>query len=332
MSGLGSLYGTHHFLWYVYAGIPAICGAITPLFLLEIYSISTRGDRTKARIALIGIIASYAILHSFSEHKEFRFLLPILPLIMVLAGHAMASLLYATTDVKSLNKLKFVALIAIILLNFPHLLYLGTFHQRGPIAMNKYFMDKIATSMYNKQIHIHYLMGCHSAPLYSHLHIPHVSIQAWHLDCSPECRSNGGAVCESDAFLLDPTAFITAAYDNESESSGFKVCDSREDGQCSMNPNKNIPTFIAMMQDDAAKTSYKLKELGMSHVASIKHTINALAWHQSNNSNCDFNSDEISICHNAFTILSLVDVHFEHMEVYQSNRVQESGDSRTAEP
>ena len=92
----------------MYAGIPAICGIVLPFFLWEIgvlISAALEGVRiTKtsssirqkqrshsssySRLVLLGIITLYIVLHSFSEHKEFRFLLPILPLVCILAGHS----------------------------------------------------------------------------------------------------------------------------------------------------------------------------------------------------------------------------------------------------
>jgi hypothetical protein len=38
--GHGSLYGTHPFLWYAYAGIPAIYGIALPFFLWEVAMLS----------------------------------------------------------------------------------------------------------------------------------------------------------------------------------------------------------------------------------------------------------------------------------------------------
>lgn len=321
--GLGSLYGTHPLLWYVYAGVPAICGATLVPFLMEIKALSSTvlcgtnrplGDSTKARIAILGIIVVYTMLHSVSGHKEFRFVLPILPLVVILAGSAMGRVLnsYDSTIRKRLTS--GVAVI-IALLNLPHLFYLAVIHQRGPIAVNHYLTDAITAMMPIQQpIIIHYLMGCHSAPLYSHLHIPNIRIRAWHLDCSPGCRSRDDISCESDTFLSDPMAFVASSYSGEDSN---QVCGSQEGEQCSLGQegNKEIPSFVVVMQNEALHINGRLKEHGMRHVVSIKHTIKSLALHRSVKRACDAAS-EGPICHDAFTILSLVDVNFEHIEVY----------------
>lgn len=297
-------------MWYIYAGIPAICGAILVPFLLELKSLLSvtnklTDDSAKARMTLLGIIISYVSLHSVSEHKEFRFLLPVLPFITVLAAHTMAQLFGKTISKKLRNSIMF----AFIVLNIPHLLYLGIIHQRGPIAVNQ-FLVKLITPVTQKQqpVHIHYLMGCHSAPLYSHLHMHDIHVRAWHLDCSPKCRSQSGVPCESDSFLVDPNAFIRSIYGDGSNQE-----------QCSLEHQKivgptNVPSFVVVMQDEAEKIHHILHELGMRHAGSIKHAIKSLTLHHSDSSTCSSTSH---ICHDAFTMLSLVDIHFVHMEVYQ---------------
>ena len=276
----------------------------------ELYILNTSktsGGSTEARMTILGIVITYTILHSFSEHKEFRFLLPILPLIILLAGHAMAEFFDAARDT-CLKNLKNVTLIGIALLNFPHLLYLGTIHQKGPIAVNKYLTDTIATSMQRMEhINIHYLMGCHSAPLYSHLHVPNVSIHAWYLDCSPDCRSRRDELCESDAFLVDPVTFVSDTYGDGS----YEGNEDQEDNY------RAIPTFVAVMQNEASKIDDKLIRLGMSHVASIRHSIKSLAWHQTNRQVCRNDFDPHLTNHGTTTVLSLVDINYEHVEVYQ---------------
>lgn len=328
--GLGSLYGTHPVLWYMYAGIPAICGAALVPFLLEMKDsikvisnpkLKRLNDDTKGRVQLLGIIIPYVILHSVSEHKEFRFVLPVLPLITVLAGHSIAHLT-DKNDPSFRKKLRNCFIATFVGLNIPHLLYLGTVHQRGPIAVNQYLTDKITAMMQTQRqqtIHVHYLMGCHSTPLYSHLHIPDVRIRVWVLDCSPDCRSQSDIVCQSDAFLANPEAFVTSVY----AEGNTQVCDNQDNEQCFLEQDKmlgfkDIPDFIVVMQDEAARIDHGLNRLGMRNVGSVKHTIKSLSLHQSNIPPCSSTFRDKSICHDSFTILSLLDIQFQHIEIYQA--------------
>ncbi|KAL7551850.1 hypothetical protein ACHAWF_015051 [Thalassiosira exigua] len=325
--GHGSLYGTHPFLWYFFAGIPAICGIMLPFFLWEVKRSIYEGS--DPLWTLTWIIMPYTILHSFSEHKEFRFCLPILPLICIIAGRSMARLARSSTSQnvregfksppESLAKMDLpkirLLLTALVIFNYPHLLYLCIVHQRGPIAANGHLTSLIARAQNSRQI-VHYLMGCHSAPLYSHLHVPSVRVNAWHLDCSPDCRSNPDQVCESDAFSSDPLGFVMSSY----SVSGGESC--LEFGKSCMDIDtvKEIPQYLVVMQDDAVLISDVLTiELNMSHVASIPHTVKYLSWHISTDWEASKKSQSHSSerDHDVITLLSVIDIHFDHMEIFQ---------------
>lgn len=281
-------------------------------------------DSTNARISLLRIPLSYTILHSFSEHKEFRFLLPILPLLVVLAGHSMAQLV-DTIPTRRKPLAVQIVFIACILLNFPHLLYLGIVHQRGPIASTQYLADEISTRIPREEpINIHFLMSCHSAPLYSHLHIPGIRIRAWHLDCPPDCRSRHDIECESDAFSSNPLSFVVNAYGNDNHINA-QVCRNKENYQCNDTQSEErglneTPDFVVVMQHNAVKIENILfNVLGMRHVASIRHTIKSFSWHQQENTICENRSSKTAFCHDAATVLSFIQIDFEHVEIYQQS-------------
>ena len=322
----------------------------------------------QARISLLWIIAPYIILHSISEHKEFRFLLPILPLICILTADVIVQLVIyfeghsnKWEGNKNIKTEAFLAssqrskplacsnvlIVALILLNYPHLIYLGTVHQRGPIAVNEYLTTAMAKETRDKsqngnniqnggrrnleQYSVHYLMGCHSAPLYSHLHVPHVQTSAWHLDCSPDCRSRPEAVCESDLFSMDPVGFVTSTYSVSGGGTKGDVCMEKEDNDCPLSSEsakaRQIPNFMIMMQNDAVEIDDELTgSLGMHHVASIRHSIKSLSLHlrkdrsASHNpyySHCLSQGIQERRCHAPATLFSFIDVHFEHMEIYR---------------
>jgi len=80
IQGNGSLYGTHPFHWYFTAGVPALTGILFPVLIYDL--LFARWNRASRNIWTV--IAFYVIAHSASAHKEFRFLLPILPIISLL--------------------------------------------------------------------------------------------------------------------------------------------------------------------------------------------------------------------------------------------------------
>jgi len=215
------------------------------------------------------IIASYTISHSSaSAHKEFRFLLPILPLFCVRAGHVIHNKMMAT---------RLRQLIAVVLLVVPNLIalaYLGTFHQGAPIQINQRIRQLVARGR-EKNYSVHYLMGCHSAPLYSHLHVPSIHIDAWALDCSPDCRASPDVDCESDLFSKDPTRFVDNVYNLlESETD---TCSSNieDEGFCAFEARK-VPDFLAVYSQEAFILKGRLDNMGLEEVDRFAHGINGL--------------------------------------------------------
>jgi phosphatidylinositol glycan class B len=79
-------YGTHPWHWYASSGAPTVLGALTPLVLAGVALAAPR------RRALAASAAFCAAALSASAHKEFRFLLPLLPPACAYAGAALAAL------------------------------------------------------------------------------------------------------------------------------------------------------------------------------------------------------------------------------------------------
>eukprot|EP00985_Skeletonema_marinoi_P000262 scaffold79_cov107-Skeletonema_marinoi.AAC.1 len=285
------------------------------MFLWEVLRLLTKtyprtndAEGTRSRLTIFWIIASYTILHSFSEHKEFRFLLPVLPLMLILAGHAMVQLLGDMSVYQSK-----LILVALCLLNYPHLIYLGAIHQRGPLSANAYLASIMNNAAQednsNNQFSVHYLMGCHSAPAYSHLHLTDVFVDVDYLDCSPECRSNEDITCESDAFSNDPYEFVQSTYVNtlDGECELEESIDTPSCTNIQRNiPSKQIPSFVVIMQDDASKIEVLLTDKwNATRVASVRHSVASISWHE------DTHNDVLSF-------LSLIDIHFEHIDIYST--------------
>ena len=218
------------------------------------------------------IVACYTIAHSMSTHKEFRFLLPMLPTLCLIAGSRLRDL-FSTLD---LSKRRFLLSMGAFL-NLCAIVYLGLFHQRAPIDVNRAILrtltdDKIGDSG-SRFFQLHYLMGCHSTPLLSHLHAPPLTFEPWYLDCSPECRADPELVCESDAFSKNPRHFLQQTYAFECfENDG-------NDESCSAtkeNSGRAIPDFIVCNAADLSEMSGSLRGMGMIEVGRFVNGINGI--------------------------------------------------------
>jgi hypothetical protein len=86
LSGGAAAYGTHPWHWYATSGGPTALGALTPLVVASA-ALARRGRRALPAAAVLCAAAL-----SGCAHKEFRFLLPLLPPACVYAGALLAAL------------------------------------------------------------------------------------------------------------------------------------------------------------------------------------------------------------------------------------------------
>lgn len=85
LGGGSALYGAHPWHWNLSQGFPAVAATLLPLMAL---GVALALDRRLAALAALSLAA-----YSLPAHKEFRFLLPALQLVMPYCGVAVAWLL-----------------------------------------------------------------------------------------------------------------------------------------------------------------------------------------------------------------------------------------------
>jgi len=106
-----------------------------------------------------------------------RFLLPIVPLLLVYSG-AFCSYLWSYRKAGRFSRLAKWLVILLFLLNGLMAGYFSMIHQRGTVdVMNHIAKDDQVSSVL-------FLMPCHSTPFYSYVHRP---IEMKILDCQPKC-------------------------------------------------------------------------------------------------------------------------------------------------
>eukprot|EP00536_Pseudo-nitzschia_multiseries_P001965 jgi/Psemu1/182555/e_gw1.26.206.1 len=269
IQGNGSLYGTHPFHWYLTAGIPALTGILFPVLVYDLLFASW----SRATRNLWTIVACYVLAHSASEHKELRFILPILPLISLLCGARIESLTRSLGPSKR-NRI----IMGFAGLNLIAVLYLGLVHQRAPIDVNRAILSAAHATQTSPldPIEVHYLMGCHSTPLLSHLHAPPTKFLPWYLDCSPNCRADPATDCESDTFSKDPDGFLQRTYfDCNGEQRMDATCTETMDER-NISGIRNIPDFVVCYSDDMRRMRNTLNMIGMKEIGRFVQGVNGI--------------------------------------------------------
>lgn len=163
--------------------------------------------RAACCVILCGVFRLPTVYHSVSPHKEFRFLLPVLPIAHAYAGQTVSAVL-APAGRRRRHRLGNTIAITLFVLHVPAAIYLSVWHQSGALSAVDAVATRIPAVVSSKMaaaataaaagktlavegepawldgeparvgqegdnpplVAVHFLMPCHSAPLHSHMH------------------------------------------------------------------------------------------------------------------------------------------------------------------
>ncbi|XP_027069635.2 mannosyltransferase APTG1-like isoform X1 [Coffea arabica] len=222
LSSGGDYYGTHPWHWYFTQGFTVMVFTFLPFVVAGIV--------ISKEWKLSGLIAWVVGIYSILGHKEFRFVLPVLPIALMFSAVALAKL--GKTNVsygqnkasqsaatRSSIKTK-LAVLFLLGTNLPMALYMSMVHQRGSEDV-MYYLSREAVN--GEITSVLFLTPCHATPYYSTLHH---DIPMRFLDCTPS--EEKGYLDESDKFMMDPVGFTSEFAKNWSIPSHIILFDSQE--------------------------------------------------------------------------------------------------------
>lgn len=211
---IGIHYGSHSWFWYIVFGIPIILGPSFLFLYYETFSIFKYVILRNFKRRIVDVVCSdifsvnefllcgtfiwTVFLYSIIPHKEFRFILPLAPIMFYLAG----SSLHKNFSIIKEIYISFFT-VSVIICNILGLLYLGLWHQVGSMAA----ISKLANIALNDPVNSNYLFltPCHATPLYSHLH---VNISTRFLTCEPNLRNEYNYKDEAEMFFHNPIKWL----------------------------------------------------------------------------------------------------------------------------
>ncbi|KAK4431922.1 GPI mannosyltransferase 3 [Sesamum alatum] len=218
----GDYYGTHAWHWYITQGFTVMVFTYLPF--------SVAGVIMSKEWKLPGLILWVLGTYSLLGHKEFRFVLPVLPIALMFSGYSLANLgkcelsKRKVKEISSSHKKRSLklqlAVVFLLVTNFPMAIYMSMIHQRGTEDVMHYLSNEARE---NKVKSILFLTPCHATPYYSTLHH---NIPMRFLDCTPS--EEKGIIDESDQFLDDPLGFATKFARNWTQPSHIVLFDSQE--------------------------------------------------------------------------------------------------------
>jgi phosphatidylinositol glycan class B len=188
VNSISLFYGVHTWHWYLTQGIPIIFTTFLPFLVYGFYCIYTDKTIYHRFKTLLFLSVWVIIIYSLLPHKEFRFIFPIVPILLMVVA-------YAIQHIGSLRWRKRIILF-LITTQLPLALYLSLWHQRGVIDVMLWMRTQPVKS-------IGILMPCHSTPWSS---ILHKDIPMWFLTCEPPLKET--TLDEADLFYQDPIDYL----------------------------------------------------------------------------------------------------------------------------
>lgn len=204
LGGVGDTYGKQHALWYVFAGTPLLLGPHGCPFLLSAWRILRRPVHFQRETVMLAVIGWTLAVYSLLSHKEFRFILPLLPLFVYTS-----SVCTYRPGIRVSGIVRRYTLALLVLSNLAPGLYFSLIHQRGTLDAIARLRDEIARANPSRPTDTLILTPCHATPLYSHLH---VNASVRFLTCEPNLDGLGDYADEADRFFADPVVWLDDNY------------------------------------------------------------------------------------------------------------------------
>ncbi|CAG8562542.1 14430_t:CDS:10, partial [Acaulospora morrowiae] len=214
LQSISLFYGVHPWHWYLTQGLPVILTSLISFIIFGIQSSMKKPhdwQHVKSLLQLIGwVVAVYSLL----GHKEFRFMYPLLPIFILIAGYGFQKIhdnVKSGSDEARTRSRKYLKLSVsfFLLTNIPMAYYASIVHQSGVIEVMNYLRKEVDNGGVKD---IGFLMPCHSTPFYSNLHR---RIDMWFLTCEPPLglQDVNKYMDEADQFYANPLEFLTNHFE-----------------------------------------------------------------------------------------------------------------------
>lgn len=162
-NNIGSFYGSHPWHWYFSVGLPTVLGINTLPFIFGVMETVKKSEKYPVSKQLLITIFLTLVVLSAVEHKEFRFVSPLLPLCLYVITDALSR-----WSIRASSTMLWTTALVILVGNVMPAWYLSTVHQKGPIELMPKLRE-IAREYRDEREHqanILFLMPCHSTPYY----------------------------------------------------------------------------------------------------------------------------------------------------------------------
>lgn len=188
LEGISLFYGSSPWHWYFSQGLPILFGIYIPLVLIGSYQAfqASTGLNATLKRQVLYLSVWVVFVYSALQHKEWRFLYPILYPLLPFAADTMQRLFLSSTDWKR-SKSRVAVVVALLVVNGVMALYTTLIHQRGVVDVMDWVRETSREAGGPGQgLSLGFIMPCHSTPWYSSVHLRDAKpLSMWFITCSP---------------------------------------------------------------------------------------------------------------------------------------------------
>ncbi|KAK7604082.1 hypothetical protein V9T40_004355 [Parthenolecanium corni] len=189
-------YSVQSLYWYFVLGLPVVLGPCIVPFYTAIASQMKDNIIDDIFSKVYQTVMFSLVLYSFIPHKEFRFVLPLCPLMVFVASYPISQW---TVSLKKIYT--YMLSTSVLLVSLFVFYYLSYQHQVATV--------KVMQHLNSPRNNLLFLMPCHLTPLYSHLH---TNIPTRFLRCDPNLKNDANYVEESVEFYRNPSLWLEKEY------------------------------------------------------------------------------------------------------------------------
>ncbi|XP_043468428.1 GPI mannosyltransferase 3-like [Leptopilina heterotoma] len=197
-NNISKSYGVENHFWYFLSALPVLLGIEYFTLISSVWRIFRHWRQFHCETILLITCFWTILVYSCLEHKEFRFILPLLPIFIFICN----SRNYERKRISELRRKLFLGLF--IVSNLIPGVYFSLIHQKGSLNSLEFLRNNL-----NQGDDILFLTPCHSTPLYSHLH---KNVSTRFLKCEPNLNNTKDYIEEAQQFFANPQKWIDENY------------------------------------------------------------------------------------------------------------------------
>jgi len=206
VKGYSKYFGVHPWHWYWTKALPVMIGPQVLFFALFVTrSAQTLAGPNRARIVdLLSMMVVTSVLYSFLEHKEMRFVYPLVPVAIALSAWAFVRGV-CPNRLRPMPGPASALWVGCIVLHVGVLCVVGPVYRCGTVNMMAFVRSRPVIA---NQLDV--FAGCYATPGYSHMHGKVLSLRT--IDCTLQVVDGAPKLTERDMFHRNATAFALWAY------------------------------------------------------------------------------------------------------------------------